>query len=95
VSSRRDAAGSRGNHPADQVCRPRYLSLFYSVDCRISRAGPYYSDDRFSVTRGDPLVPDSAERWAATEPDKPFPARLLIRTEVIDKDRAEFLLSLA
>ncbi len=36
-----------------------------------------------------------ADRWAATEPDKPFPARLLIRTEVIDKDRAEFLLSLA
>ncbi|MBX9583787.1 MAG: SAP domain-containing protein [Gemmataceae bacterium] len=36
-----------------------------------------------------------ADRWAATEPDKPFPVRLLIRTEVIDKDRAEFLLSLA
>ena len=36
-----------------------------------------------------------AERWAATEPEKPFPIRLLIRTEVIDKERAEFLLSLA
>jgi hypothetical protein len=36
-----------------------------------------------------------AERWAATEPNKPFPVRLLNRTEVIDKERAEFLLSLA
>ena len=36
-----------------------------------------------------------AERWAAAEPDKPFPVRLSNRTEVIDKDRAEFLLSLA
>jgi hypothetical protein len=36
-----------------------------------------------------------AERWSATEPEKPFPVRLLSRTEVIDKDRAEFLLSLA
>lgn len=36
-----------------------------------------------------------ADRWAAQEPDKPFPVRLLNRTEVIDKDRAEFLLSLA
>jgi hypothetical protein len=36
-----------------------------------------------------------AERWAATSPGKPFPIRLLNRTEVIDKDRAEFLLSLA
>lgn len=36
-----------------------------------------------------------AERWAATEPGKPFPVRLLNRTEVIDKERAEFLLSLA
>ena len=36
-----------------------------------------------------------ADRCAATEPDKPFPIRLLIRTEVIDKERAEFLLSLA
>jgi hypothetical protein len=35
-----------------------------------------------------------AERWAALEPEKPFPVRLLIRTEVIDKERAEFLLSL-
>jgi hypothetical protein len=31
----------------------------------------------------------------ATEPNKPFPIRLLNRTEVIDKERAEFLLSLA
>lgn len=36
-----------------------------------------------------------ADRWSATEPGKPFPIRLLNRTEVIDKDRAEFLLSLA
>jgi hypothetical protein len=36
-----------------------------------------------------------AERWGAIAPDKPFPIRLLIRTEVIDKERAEFLLSLA
>ena len=36
-----------------------------------------------------------ADRWAAAEPDKPFPVRLLNRTEVIDKARAEFLLSLA
>lgn len=36
-----------------------------------------------------------AERWSATEPDKPFPIRLLNRTEIIDKERAEFLLSLA
>jgi len=36
-----------------------------------------------------------ADRWAAIAPDKPFPIRLLNRTEVIDKERAEFLLSLA
>jgi hypothetical protein len=36
-----------------------------------------------------------AERWVATQPHKPFPVRLLNRTEVIDKERAEFLLSLA
>jgi hypothetical protein len=36
-----------------------------------------------------------ADRWAATEPNKPFPVRLLNRTDVIDKERAEFLLSLA
>jgi hypothetical protein len=36
-----------------------------------------------------------ADRWAAAEPDKPFPIRLFNRTEVIDKARAEFLLSLA
>ena len=36
-----------------------------------------------------------AERWAATEPTKPFPIRLLNRTEIIDKERAEYLLSLA
>ena len=35
-----------------------------------------------------------AERWAALAPDKPFPVRLLSRTEIIDKERAEFLLSL-
>jgi hypothetical protein len=27
-----------------------------------------------------------AERWAAIAPDKPFPIRLLNRTEVIDKE---------
>lgn len=36
-----------------------------------------------------------AERWSAAEPAKPFPVRLLNRTEVIDKERADFLLSLA
>lgn len=35
-----------------------------------------------------------ADRWVAAEPEKAFPVRLLNRTEVIDKDRAEFLLSL-
>jgi hypothetical protein len=36
-----------------------------------------------------------AERWAAIEPEKAFPVRLLNRTDIIDKDRAEWLLSLA
>jgi hypothetical protein len=36
-----------------------------------------------------------AESWSTTEPQKPFPVRLLNRTEVIDKERVEFLLSLA
>jgi hypothetical protein len=36
-----------------------------------------------------------ADQWNATEPDKPFPVRLLNRTELIDKDKVEFLLSLA
>jgi hypothetical protein len=36
-----------------------------------------------------------ADRWVAAEPEKPFPVRLLIRTDLIDKERAEFLLSLA
>lgn len=36
-----------------------------------------------------------AEQWSATGTDKPFPIRLLNRTEIIDKERAEFLLSLA
>ena len=36
-----------------------------------------------------------ADRWAATGGGKPFPVRLLNKTELIDKDRAEFLLSLA
>ena len=35
-----------------------------------------------------------AELWSTTEPQKPFPIRLLNRTEVIDKERVEFLLSL-
>ena len=36
-----------------------------------------------------------ADRWTAQAAGKPFPVRLLNRTEVIDKERAEFLLSLA
>lgn len=36
-----------------------------------------------------------ADRWAASEPEKPFPVRLLNCTAVIDKERAEVLLSLA
>ncbi len=36
-----------------------------------------------------------ADRWAAAESNKPFPVRLLNQTDVIDKERAEFLLSLA
>jgi hypothetical protein len=36
-----------------------------------------------------------AERWAETEPEKAFPVRLLNQTAVIDKERAEYLLSLA
>ncbi|QEL15469.1 SAP domain-containing protein [Limnoglobus roseus] len=36
-----------------------------------------------------------ADRWAAAEPEKAFPVRLLNCTAVIDKDRAEVLLSLA
>lgn len=35
-----------------------------------------------------------ADRWANAEPLKPFPVRLLNKTELIDRDRAEFLLSL-
>jgi len=37
-----------------------------------------------------------AERWHAMEPEKPFPVRLLNQTAVVlDKERAEYLLSLA
>ena len=37
-----------------------------------------------------------AERWHAIEPEKPFPVRLLNQTAVVlDKERAEYLLSLA
>ena len=35
-----------------------------------------------------------ADRWAAAEPEKAFPVRLLNKTELIDRERAEFLLSL-
>lgn len=35
-----------------------------------------------------------ADRWVAIEPEKPFPVRLLNHTGVIDKDRAEVILSL-
>lgn len=36
-----------------------------------------------------------ADRWSLMAPEKSFPVRLLNRTEIIDKERAEFLLSLA
>jgi len=36
-----------------------------------------------------------AEQWGATEEDKAFPIRLLNQTEIIDKERVDFLLSLA
>ena len=36
-----------------------------------------------------------AEHWAATGTELPFPIGLFNRTELIDMDRAEFLLSLA
>ena len=36
-----------------------------------------------------------ADQWKTIEPKKPFPIRLLNRTEVIDKERVEFMLSLA
>lgn len=36
-----------------------------------------------------------AEHWSDTGTDQPFPIGLFNRTEVIDKDRAEFLISLA
>jgi len=34
------------------------------------------------------------EAWTASDTDREFPIGLLNRTELIDKDRAEFLLSL-
>lgn len=36
-----------------------------------------------------------ADQWDEMEPEKAFPIRLLNRTEVIDRDRIDFLLSLA
>ena len=36
-----------------------------------------------------------AEHWASTETEQPFPIGLFNRTELIDMDRAEFLISLA
>lgn len=36
-----------------------------------------------------------AEQWSTTEPNKPFPIRLFNRTELIDRERVEFLHSLA
>ncbi|TVQ29993.1 MAG: hypothetical protein EA376_14170 [Phycisphaeraceae bacterium] len=36
-----------------------------------------------------------AESWSTAEPNKPFPIRLFNRTELIDKEKAELLLSLA
>lgn len=36
-----------------------------------------------------------ADHWSAAEPLKAFPVRLFNRTEIIDRERAEFLLSLA
>lgn len=35
-----------------------------------------------------------ADRWVVTSPDKPFPVRLLNHTGIIDRDRAEVILSL-
>lgn len=36
-----------------------------------------------------------ADQWDATEPSKPFPIRLFNRTDLVDKEMVEFLLSLA
>ncbi len=36
-----------------------------------------------------------AEQWSTASPGKPFPVRLFNRTDLIDKERADFLLSLA
>ena len=36
-----------------------------------------------------------ADQWATMEPDKSFPIALLNRTEIIDRERVEFLISLA
>ena len=36
-----------------------------------------------------------ADQWSATEAEKPFPVRLFNRTEIIDREKIEFLLSLA
>jgi hypothetical protein len=36
-----------------------------------------------------------ADQWAAMEPEKSFPIALLNRTEIIDRERVEFLISLA
>ncbi|MCZ7648935.1 MAG: hypothetical protein M5U26_27375 [Planctomycetota bacterium] len=36
-----------------------------------------------------------AERWSAIDTEKPFPIKLLNRTEIIDKEKVEILLSLA
>jgi hypothetical protein len=36
-----------------------------------------------------------AEHWVSTETEQPFPIGLFNRTELIDMDRAEFLISLA
>ena len=36
-----------------------------------------------------------ADRWFSIGNGQPFPIRLLNRTEVIDKERAEYILSLA
>ena len=47
-----------------------------------------------ALVRADALK-ELADRWSVSEPAKPFPVKLLNRTELIDKERAEFLLSLA
>ena len=47
-----------------------------------------------ALVRADALK-ELADKWSVSEPKKPFPIKLLNQTELIDKERADFLLSLA